>query len=363
MVKIAILGTRGIPANYGGFETFAEEISALLLINGYEVSVQCDRNDKPISSWRGVGLYYSPYLKSKNPLKYYFNGIKWGLKNSDILLVTGTGGSVFYFMNIFKRKIIITNPDGLDFKRSKWSLPVRLYLKLSESFAIRFSDFIVADSRLIEEYLNSAYKHIGNKIKVIEYGAYVNDYYSVTILEKYSLQNKNYYMTVCRLEPENNLHIILEAFLKSAAACPFVVIGNLIENNYVKMLQSEFRSERIIFLGGIYDKEELKALRFSCKAYIHGHSVGGTNPSLLEALGSRNLILCHDYIYNRDVTGNTQLYFSDAEECRKKINSIELLSENDKKKYGEHAVDRIREYYNWDNILNKYIRMLSDIIC
>lgn len=360
-MKLSIIGTHGIPANYGGFETFAEVISRLLVKNGFEVSVQCDRNDKPLKSWGGAKLYYSPYLKSRNPIKYYFDGVKWGLRTSDILLVTGTGGSVFYFLNYFKKKIILTNPDGLEHKRPKWSLPVRLYLKFTESLAVRFSDFIIADSRLIEEYLISAYKSVSGKIRVIEYGAYVNDSHNNKILEKYSLKHKNYFLVVCRLEPENNLHTVLKAYIKSASESPLVIVGNLIENNYVKKLQSRYESDKIIFPGGIYDKDELNTLRYSCKAYIHGHSVGGTNPSLLEAMGSRNLILCHDNVYNREVTGNTQLYFNDVEECRINIDKINLFSENDKERFGEIALERICNYYNWDNILEKYLKMFSEI--
>lgn len=360
-MKIAIIGSRGIPAKYGGFETFAEEISSLLTKNGFEVSVQCDHNEKPVNTLDGIGLYFSHVTKSDNPLRYYFEGIRWGLKNFDILLLTGCGGSIFYFLNIFKKRIIITNPDGLEHTRSKWSFPKRLYLKLSEALAVRFSDYIVSDSKSIKEYLLSTYKRAERKIRVIEYGTYVNEGYNKKILEKYSLLHKSYYLIVCRLEPENNLHLILQAFKKAVRNCPLVIVGNLVENKYVKKLYREYKSEEIRFIGGLYDKEELKSLRFSCKAYIHGHSVGGTNPSLLEAMGSRNLILCHDNAFNREVTDNSQLYFSNSSDCADQILYIEKMTEKEIESYSQNAINRIIEYYDWNRILIKY-KNLFDLI-
>ncbi len=157
-MKLSIVGTRGIPAKYGGFETFAEEISVLLASAGINVTVQCDRDSGKINNYKGVNLYFSSVKKSDKPLTYYFEGLKWGLRNSDIVLVTSSAGSYFYFLNFLKRKVIITNPDGLEHKRAKWTFLKKMYLKISELLAVRMSDYLVADSESIRNYFCSTYR-------------------------------------------------------------------------------------------------------------------------------------------------------------------------------------------------------------
>jgi len=157
------LGTRGIPARYGGFETFAGEISALLVENGYDVSVECDAGSYNNDNYNGVKLFFSTVKKSDNPLRYYSEGIKWGVKNSDVILAASSAGSFFYFYNLFKRVPILTNPDGLEYQRGKWSFLKRTYLKLSEFIAVRLSDFIIADSEEIKKHLCRSYRFVKKK--------------------------------------------------------------------------------------------------------------------------------------------------------------------------------------------------------
>ena len=196
---------------------------------------------------------------------------------------------------------------------------------------------------------------------MIEYGATINDTFNEQVLKKYSLKHKNYYLAVCRLEPENNLHIILEAYTKSNANPPLIIVGNKSGSDYALRIIKEYKSDKILFLGGIYDKEELKALRYSCRAYFHGHSVGGTNPSLLEAMAAGNTVLCHDNVFNREVTDNSQIYFKSVNDCTEKIKLIENMSENELEKFGNLSRSRIKTYYNWHNIGNKYIEFLRQI--
>lgn len=360
-IRISIVGSRGIPAKYGGFETFAEEISSLLVEKGFEVTVQCDFNSYSEINYKGVNLFFTSVAKSDNPLKYYFEGIRWAVKNTDIVFVTSSAGSFFYFLNFFKKKIIITNPDGLEFKRAKWSLFKRIYLKFSEMLAVKLSDYIIADSEAIKEYLFNSYKNIEKKIRVIEYGAYTNNEFNPAILEKYKLIPNFYYLVVSRLEPENNLDTIINAFQNTTTQSPLVIVGNKINTRYVNQLISLNSSGKIHFIGGIYDKKELNALRNSCKAYIHGHSVGGTNPSLLEAMGSRNIILAHDNEFNREVTSGNQLYFNSMEQCSDKINEIEMMSEEEKERYKNLSYSMITNKYNWNNILKKYLDLLNKV--
>jgi Glycosyltransferase len=361
-MKISILGTRGIPAKYGGFETFAEEISALLAEKGYDVTVQCDSESYSHDYYRGARLYFSSVSKSDHPLRYYFEGIRWATKNSDIILVASAAGSFFYFLNFFRKKLIITNPDGLEHHRRKWSPLKRLYLKISEALAVKLSSYIIADSFAIEKYLNDTYKSSVQKIRVIEYGAYLNRVADFSVLKKYGLTQNEYYLVVCRLERENNLEMICEAFQKALTSFTLVIVGN-IENNseYINRLVNQFSSAKIRFLDGIYDKTELCTLRYSCKAYIHGHSVGGTNPSLLEAMASRNVILAHDNTFNREVTSGNQLYFSTIGQCTKMINEIELMTNEEIEKYKEQSFNMISTRYTWDRILGKYLELFSEI--
>ena len=353
-MKISLVGTRGIPARYGGFETFAEEISPRLVQAGFDVAVQCDNCEIHNHEWSGVKLYYSPVTKSGNPLRYYFDGIRWGLSESDIVLVAGTGGSVFYFLNNFRDKILITNTDGIESGRLKWSLPKRWYVRLSEMLAVRYSNYLIADSQAVYNYLVSKYPSARNKTSIAEYGASINNQADPSVFEKYGVSPGKYYLVVSRIEPENNLLMIVEGFRKAKTGSRLLIVGPVTNTAFCKNLIENFSCEKILFPGGIYNKTELNSLRFACKAYIHGHSVGGTNPSLLEAMGNGNIILSHDNIFNREVTDNSQIYFKNSQGLAESINLVESISSEKKEVFQNKSMDRIKTYYNWNNILIKY---------
>lgn len=362
-MKIAIVGTRGIPAKYGGFETFAQEISPLLVQKGFEATVYCDYKPrrKQISNYKGVKLRYQKTSKSKYSLLFYIEGLFMAFKENDVILVTGTAGSFFYFFNLFFRKKIITNTDGVESRRAKWSKFKRYLIKLSESLAIHYSSYLIADSIGIKEYILRTYTKLdSSKLEVIEYGAEINDVINTEILEKYKLDHKNYYLVVSRLEPENNLQMIINGYKKSGPEKPLIIVGNILKTYYVQGLVKS-KSEKVIFLGGIYNKQELRALRFSAFAYIHGHSVGGTNPSLLEALGSSNIAICHDNIFNREVTDNKQIYFKDEDELASGIYLLEKSTVKELNNYEIEAIKRIKNYYTWDNIAKKYAKLFHTL--
>jgi glycosyltransferase involved in cell wall biosynthesis len=359
-MKISIVGTHGIPGNYGGFETFAEELSLFLVKNGHEILVQCDFGPCPVNDYKGVRLFYSSVTKSHNPLRFYFEGLRLALRQSNIVFVTGVGGAIFYFLNIFYRKIIITNTDGIESKRSKWPVTHKLFLKFSERLAVKLSDFIVADSEAIKKYLSATYKFAKSKIRTIEYGAPIISSYDENILNKYDIQFGRYYLVVCRLEPENNITMIIDGFLAAKTDKKLVIVGNLSGNKYVTQLIKDYQSNRIRFLGGIYDKSELSTIRFACKAYIHGHSVGGTNPSLLEAMGCGNITICHDNVFNREVTADNQLYFLSSDECTERINEVELMGTLKSGTLKDSGPERIRNLYNWETVVSKYEKLMEE---
>lgn len=371
-MRIAIIGTRGIPASYGGFETFAEEISknVIKLDSNVKVTVVADKEQKvknnSLTEIDNVDIIYSKYSKNVNPLLFYFDSIKLSL-NCDIILSCGNGGGYFSFIPKFTKAVFITNPDGLEWKRAKWSPLKRFLIKTMEWFSVKCSDYLVCDSEGITNYVKENYNY-KKKIYTIEYGAYINSFISVNntqvegVLRQYGLQKDSYHLVVSRLEPENNVDIIIDGYQKSTVTFPLVIVGNLTSTPYVETLIKN-ESKKIIFLSGIYDKDSLSIVRANALSYLHGHSVGGTNPSLLEAMGSENLCICHDNIFNRKTVGENGLYFKDAEELAVIFSEVEDTKNSQKFRQMKNSVlASIKEYYNWDVISKKYLQTFQDIL-
>lgn len=362
-MTIGIVGTRGIPAKYGGFETFAQEVSPLLVKHGFEITVYCDKSEtnKSNQEYQGVRLRYQHTSKSKHPLLFYFDGIFLALKENEIVLVTGTGGSFFYFLNFFFRKVLITNTDGLESRRAKWPTIIKAFIKISEILAIVFSDHLIADSKGISQYLLDNYPKLKkNKLATIEYGAPINTILIPDYLKTHQLEENNYFLVVCRLEPENNLQMIIDGYKLSDTCKPLVIVGSLTGNSYVRSLLNH-QSKCIRFIGSIYNKEGLSSLRSGAFAYVHGHSVGGTNPSLLEAMGSSNICICHDNIFNREVTDNNQLYFNNQLQLKSRIEELEKINSNSIQYLKISARTRIETYYTWQHIADKYSNLFSSL--
>lgn len=364
-MKVAIVGTRGIPAKYGGFETFAQELAPRLVKMGLEVFVYCPESDEQIPYFKGVKLVYLPASKDKSPLKYYIESYRRSVKDKmDAVICCGSNGYALLPQRWKKnRPIFYTNTDGIEHKRTKWNPIVRLGVRIiGEAWAVMFSDRLIADSKGIHDYLKKEYWYVPNKkIFTIEYGAYIPNLekIDITLLRKFDVRPNDYYLVVSRLEPENNVSMILEGYIKSGLDKPLVVVGNLQKTGYVDELKSIGNHPNIKFVGGIYDPSELQALRTFCKAYFHGHSVGGTNPSLLEALGSGNIVIAHDNPFTREVTDNQMFYFSNPEECSRIIRFVDNLSQVEIDQYKEKAIVRIKEYYNWERIAKEYYNMLK----
>ncbi|MDR3056952.1 MAG: DUF1972 domain-containing protein [Prevotella sp.] len=364
-IKLAIVGTRGIPARYGGFETFAQELSLRLTPKEIDVSVYCDDSKEKINLYENVNLKYASCTKDQNPLKYYKESIDLAVKDgNDIILTCGAGGSLaILYHRLHKSKaIFITNTDGIEYKRTKWNFIIRIGVRfVGEFMAVLYSNYLIADSVGIKQYLLKNYPFITpSKIKVIEYGAYIISKFNKEHLDKYNLLPNDYYLVVSRLEPENNIEMIINGFLKSKTDKKLVIIGNIKGTAYIKSLLVK-KSDKVVFIGGVYDAMVLNSLRFGCMAYLHGHSVGGTNPSLLEAMGSGNIILAHDNVFNREVTDNTMFYFISDETCAEKINMIENLPENDIKEKKELSIRKVTEYYNWERIADEYLKFFGMI--
>lgn len=368
--RVAIVGARGIPANYGGFETFAEEISVHLVRNyGFEVTVVCDAEqesaNRGMTEYKGVRLRYSRFSKGKNAIRFYKDSIARVVEDHDIVYSCGPAGGLFGWLVHRHGKIMMTNPDGLNSQRSKWSYPVKVGFRLFERAASYFSDRVICDSVAIERYIRERYGCIHTD--VAEYGAYVNPYvmpsvsqrtFAENLLSEMGLVSGQYHLVVSRLEPENNVESIVRGYQESERKWPLLVVGNLKSTGFVGRLQ-EIAGSQVRFVGGIYDKDKLAVVRAHAASYFHGHSVGGTNPSLLEAMGARNLCVCHDNQFNREVVQEQGLFFADAAQVGEHLLNIE----SDTARFEplrDGALIRVRDYYNWDNMAEKYHRIFTD---
>ena len=364
-MKIAFVCSRGIPARYGGFETFAQELAIRLVKRGHEVEVYCDKDSYPKDSFEGVKLRFASCTKTGNANKYCFESVAGAIKDKcDIVLCCGQGGAIALLCKRLggSHSILITNMDGIEHRRTKWNRLIRLYVLICcEFFSVLASHYLVADSKGIKDYLLGKYKWIRNRVFTIEYGAYLSSHADLSLLRKWNLQPGEYYLVVSRLEPENNVDTIIKGYKLSHTGKKLVVVGNLNQTPFVQSLLEE-KNDQILFTNGIYNSAELSAMREGCAAYLHGHSVGGTNPSLLEALGAGNIVIAHDNVFNREVTDNQMWYFDTPEKCAQAIDAVDVLEEEERLQKQRFARERIQGYYNWDRIANDYEAMFKEVL-
>lgn len=361
-MKIAILGIRGIPNNYGGFERAAEEIAVRLVLSGHYVVVY-NPDDHPFKNdvWQGIiikrvfcrerflgifGTFLFDFLCLRDALRGKFDAI---------LELGCEPAAVFFWLARGHQSALVTNIDGLGWQRSKWNKPLRWFIRYCERIAVRESDALIADNQGIQSYCLSEYNQPSH---YIPYGAVIPSGKSMRQLDVHGLLEGEYYMLVARLEPENNIEMILDGYLESGNQRPFVVVGGL-STTYAKFLLDHYSSfTNIKFVGGVYDYEELSGLRKSCEIYFHGHSVGGTNPSLLEAMASEAYIAAHDNIFNRGVLGEHALYFN----CVQDVARIIHNSPVNKKEFQMHNLEKIRNEFNWGNVARQYEHLFQNVI-
>jgi glycosyltransferase involved in cell wall biosynthesis len=358
-LKIGILGTRGIPNRYGGFEQCAEKLALGLVGRGHDVSVyNSSRHEYKASEWNGVHIIHcfdpEGKLGTAGQFIYDLNCINDARRRKfDVLLQLGyTSNSVWWWR--WPSCPNVVNMDGLEWKRSKYSPRVQRFLRKAEAWAAKHGDVLVADSTGIQEHLQDAYNRPST---FIPYGAELFSEPEAARLEDYGVEPYSYHLLIARMEPENNIETVLQGFLKSTSGDPLLVVGGL-GNAYGKELAARYGGEaRVRFLGAIYDATVINNLRYFSHLYFHGHSVGGTNPSLLEAMACSALIAAHDNVFNRAVLEEEAFYFTDAERLARVIDGVrakreypEMLSAN------RH---RIVERYNWPRIVEEYEAVLQ----
>lgn len=351
MKQIYIIGTVGVPACYGGFESLVENMLDYTPQDvQYTVFCTSKKYEKKLDLYKGAKLIYlDKDANGKDSILYDYESMKIAIKNNaDIMLILGVSGCIFLpkIRRKFKGKII-TNIDGLEWKRDKWIFLAKWLLHYSEKQAIKYSDVIIGDNKGITDYVKDSYN---KDAFLIAYGGdHVSKIIDDSLYEKYPFCRNPYSVTVCRIEPENNIHKILEAFSQIPDQ-QLVMVGNWKNGEYGQNLKAKYSQHKNIhLLDSIYESHTINWIRSNASVYIHGHSAGGTNPSLVEAMNLGLPILAFDCVYNRETTENQSLYWKESSD-------IEILLRNTSLYPSIAEKMRVigKKEYSWKNIAEKY---------
>lgn len=361
--RIAILGTRGIPANYGGFEYFAEELSLRLVKKGYDVTVFCRKSHNNVNDNNYGGVILKRHFVLNGKYLDTFShaviaNIIASLSNYDILLICGVGtGSFSFIPKIFGKKIIV-NVDGVEWKRNKYSKLASLAVIICVHLVNYLADIIVFDSKIIQ----NKWKELFNKDGIyISYGGYDGIIIDTNILNKLNLKRKEYILYVGRLEPENNADIVVNEYSKIDTNYPLVIVGDAPHaKKYILSLKKD-NNRNIIFPGYIFGNEYIDLLR-NAYLYVHANQTGGTNPGLLNAMALGNCVLALDVSYNLEVIGDSAIAFKkDSNDLSKKMKYL-ITNPHIVEKYRQAAYERVREIYSWDKVTNAYEDLFKKIL-
>ncbi len=363
-LRVSVIGTVGVPACYGGFESLVDNLLDFTPPNvEYTVFCSAKKYEKRLETYKGAKLVYlNMDANGKDSIFYDFKSMKLSVAaKADIMLVLGVSGCMFlpYIRKIFKGKII-TNIDGLEWRRDKWQWYAKKLLKFSEKMAVKYSDIVIGDNKGITDYVKTEYsKMLKNKrVELIAYGGdQVSRVKDDSLYEKYPFCREPYSVTVCRIEPENNIHVILEAFSKMPDDV-LVFVGNWQKSDYGQALKEKYSAfQNIHLLDSVYEGHTVNFLRSNARVYIHGHSAGGTNPSLVEAMNLSLPILAFDCVYNRATTQEKCLYWKtsdDLQNLMKKLCHSGLDSESLCKKISDEMGKTGKSLYSWERIARQY---------
>jgi rhamnosyltransferase len=377
MKNIFIVGSKGIPSNYGGFETFVEKLTEYKKSKEIKYHVACLSAENENEFEHNGARCFNVKVPEIGPAKAVvydlmaLNKVYKYIKENNIKdsLVYILACRVGPFISTYKQKFkklgvpLLLNPDGHEWKRAKWSAPIRRYWKVSEKLMVKHADLVICDSMAIEEYIKDDYKMYSPNTTFIAYGATINTPAHINREnfdqwhEKWDLSN-GYYLIVGRFVPENNYELMIKEFMKSKTNKSLVIVTNIEQNKFYNNLKASTHfdtDKRIKFVGTIYDEDLLYQVRKNAFAYFHGHEVGGTNPSLLEALAMTSLNILLDVQFNKEVGENAALYFSKKDNALVEVmERAESLSEEEIHRIGKLAKERIENHYSWDLIVNKY---------
>lgn len=387
MKNIIIIGSRGYEKEYGGWETFVTN-----LINNYDdkdtkfyvAELNHNKKNRNVEVRNGVTCpqiyvpkqgFVTMFTFVVKAVLYFKKYIKKEKLDNVVMYILGCRvGPLFSIIHRSLNKMgvkIVINPDGLEWKREKWAWWIKQCFKISERTMIKSSDYVVCDSKAIEDYVKDKYKKYNKQTTFIAYGAYLKDIKDIdkktkVFMDKYDIKKREYYLIVGRFVPENNYELIIKEFIKSNTKKDLVIVSNVEKNKFYEKLKEKTgfeKDKRIKFVGPVYDQEILVRLRKNAKAYIHGHSAGGTNPSLLEALSITDVNILYNAVYNEEVGEDATLYFSKEEgSLCKQIEKIEKFKSKEQSEFGQKAKQRIIDEYTWEIVVKKYKKLFDKLL-
>ncbi len=363
-MRIAMVGTRGVPARYGGFETCVEEVGARLAAEGHDVTVYCRGEIDPAlnGTYKGMRLVHRPALRRRSleTLSHTLLSVLHLVlrRRTDVVLVFNAANAPFLPLLRLFRLPVATHVDGLEWKRAKWwGGPGATYYRAAEALAVRWSDALVSDAQGIADYYTDEF---AAPTRLIAYGAPEIDPELGDRLHELGLERHGYHLVVARFEPENHADVIVDGYVRSTAAMPLVVVGSApYADSYTEKIHA-LADDRVRLLGGVWDQELLDQLYAGALTYWHGHSVGGTNPSLLRAIGAQTAVTAFDVSFNSEVLGATGRYFTDADSVRAEAERSERDVEAEiarGKTCGERAAS-----YDWVQVAGAYEQLCRDLV-
>ena len=357
-----MIGTRGVPASYGGFETAVEEISLRLVDRGHRVTVFCRGDSKEAREWRGLQLIDVPAVRDRRleTLSSSFASLPHlrRIKPDAAVVFNSANSPILPVVRMFGIPVAV-HVDGLEWQRSKWGPVGRRYYKMAEVLAVRSRSPLIADAQGIADYYLTKYRR---STELIAYGAPLRPARpdDAALLEGHGVMPGSYHLVVSRIEPENHVREIIEGYLSSCVTSPLVFVGdNPYETPYTREVKERLLSDaRVSWLGSVWDQELLDALYANCATYLHGHSVGGTNPSLLRAMGAGAPVIAWDVVFNREVAGEDATYFNDPGSLAARLEEAEKVDLKSAG-VGDRLADRARVAYDWDDVTDKYEHLLT----
>lgn len=357
-MKIALMGTRGAPALYGGFETAVEEIGKRLAQRGYQVTVYCRNPGQTITEYEGMKLVNLPAIKHRMAETLSHTSLSTAhaiIKDRpDVCLLLNAGNAPLLVPLKLAKIPTAIHLDGLESKREKWRGLGAKYYRWAEKSAVMNAQILISDAQAIADHVKAQY---GKDSEVIAYGAEVINPPSDRLAEL-NLESGQYHLIVARLEPENHVLDAVHGFTQSKETKPLIVVGSAPYSDWYIQKVKEAADQRTRFVGAIYDQELLDQLYAHAATYTHGHSVGGTNPSLLRAMGAGAPVLAFDCEFNREVTDNRALYWSDANNLTDLINNLNAI---DLANMAHQLQDRVATTYQWDAITDQYETLIKKL--
>jgi glycosyltransferase involved in cell wall biosynthesis len=353
-MRIALIGTRGVPARYGGFETCVEEVGSRLAAAGHEVIVYCrtGEDEERLDSYKGMQLVHLPIVRKRSLETLAHTGLTVlhrTLRGIDAAIVFNAANAPLLPVIRARGIPVATHVDGLEWQRGKWGPTGQRYYRMAESLAVRWSDALIADAQGIADYYTREFEA---ETELIAYGAPITQPQDAVRIAELDLAPGKYHLVVARFEPENHVLEAVQGYVASRAELPLVVVGSAPYADEYTARVSAAADRRVRLLGGVWDQEQLNQLYAHALSYLHGHSVGGTNPSLLRAAGAGAYTLAFDVSFNREVIGDQGEFWRTPSELAGLIEDVE--ADPDRAHRGGEALQNEIRRYNWDDVAAAY---------